>query len=151
MEKVKDAPLGKSYDVLRQLAPTILQHQGKGEMAGFLLDKTHPSVKATLGGYDLKISLDSIFGNNAEIGYGLIIATGPDEFVGAGSGFRVAFLPKTSGPKQVGIGTVDEGTYIDGAWTPGRRLNGDESDQGGRWRFSPRDLGIERCTVYRYE
>ena len=151
MEKVKDAPLGKSYDVLRQLAPAILKHQGKGEMTGFLLDKAHPSVKATLGGYDLKISLDSIFGSNAEIGYGLIIATGPDEFVGAGSGFRVAFLPKTSGSKQVGIGTVDEGTYVDGVWTPGRRLNGDESDQGGRWRFSPRDLSIERCTVYRYE
>jgi hypothetical protein len=151
MENVKDAPLGKSYDVLKQLAPTILAHQGRGEMTGFLLDKAHPQVKAALGGYDLIISLESISGTKAETGYGLIIATGPDEFVGAGNGFRVAFVPKTPGPKLVGIATLDEGTYFDGAWTPGRRLNGDESDQGGRWRFSPRNLGIERCTVYRYE
>jgi hypothetical protein len=151
MENVKDAPLGKSYDVLKQLAPTILQHQGRGEMTGFLLDKAHPQVKAALGGYDLIISLESISGTKAETGYGLIIVTGPDEFVGAGNGFRVAFVPKTPGPKLVGIATLDEGTYFDGAWTPGRRLNGDESDQGGRWRFSPRNLGIERCTVYRYE
>ena len=27
-----------AYDVLRQLAPLILEHQGKGDMAGVLLD-----------------------------------------------------------------------------------------------------------------
>lgn len=151
MEDVKQAPLGKSYEVLQQLAPEILKHQGKGEMAGFLLDKDHPLDKVQLGGYELDISLDSIFGSSAEAGYGLIIITGPDEFMGAGSGFRVAFSAKTPGPKLVGIGTIDEGTYFNGAWSPGRRLNGDENDQGQRWRFSPRDLGIERCTVYRYE
>jgi hypothetical protein len=151
MEDVKQAPLGKSYEVLAQLAPVILKHQGKGEIAGFLLDKAHPSVKAQLGGYELEISLDSIFGFNAETGYGLIIATGPDEFMGAGSGFRVAFSTKTPGPKLVGIGTIDEEVYLERAWSPGRRLNGDENDQGQRWRFSPRELGIERCTVYRYE
>ncbi len=151
MEDVKQAPLGKSYEVLAQLAPVILKHQGKGEMAGFLLDKAHPSVKTQLGGYELEISLDSIFGSNSELGYGLIIATGPDEFTGAGSGFRVAFTAKTPGPRLVGIGTIDEASYFNGAWVPGRRLNGDENDQGQHWRFSPRDLGIERCTVYRYE
>ena len=151
IENVKEAPLGKSYEVLKQLAPTILKHQGQGAMTGFLLDKANPSVKATLGGYELEISLDSIFGFNSEIGYGLIIASGADEFVGAGSGFRVAFTAKTPGPKLVGIGTVDEGAYFDGTWTPGRRLNGDENDQGQRWRFSPREVGIERCTVYRFE
>ena len=151
MEDVKQAPLGKSYEVLAQLAPEILKHQGKGEMAGFLLDKAHPSAKAQLGGYELEISLDSIFGSNAETGYGLIIATGPDEFMGAGSGFRVVFSSKTPGPKLVGVGSIDEGTYLSGVWSPGRRLNGDENDQGQRWRFSPRELGIERCTVYRYE
>ena len=151
IEDAKQAPLGKSYEVLQQLAPLILKHQGKGEMAGFLLDKAHPSVKAQLGGYELDISLDSIFGFNAETGYGLIIATRPDEFMGAGSGFRIAFSAKTPGPKLVGIGTIEEESYFNGTWSPGRRLNGDEDDQGQRWRFSPRELGIERCTVYRYE
>ena len=133
------------------IAPVILKHQGTGEMTGFLLDKEHPSAKATLGGYELEISLDSIFGSGAEMGYGLIIATGPGQFEAAGSGFRVAFSATTPGPKRVGIAAVDEGSYVRGVWTPGRRLNGDEDDQGHYWRFRTRDLNIERCTVYRYE
>ena len=55
------------------------------------------------------------------------------------------------GPKLAGVGTVDEGEFVDGKWVAGRRLNGDENDQGQRWRFSPRGLSIERCVVYRYE
>ncbi|MCW5983523.1 MAG: DUF5597 domain-containing protein [Bryobacteraceae bacterium] len=145
------APLGKSYAILAQLAPVILERQGKGAMTGFLLDKEHPSVKATLGGYELEINLDNIFGFKAEIGYGLIAATGNDEFVGAGSGFGVAFSPKSPGPARVGLAAVDEGVYSNGKWIPGRRLNGDETDQGKRWRLSPRQLSISRCTVYRYE
>ncbi len=143
--------LSKSYRILGQLAPLILEHQGKGEMTGFLLNKETPSVKAEIGGYDVEISLDNIFGSAAQSAYGLIIQTAPDEFVGAGSGFRVAFSPKTPGPRIAGIGTVDEGTFLNGKWVAGRRLNGDENDQGQRWRFSPRDLSIQRCVVYRYD
>lgn len=145
------APLGRSYGILAQLAPLILEHQGKGEMVGFLLDKEHPSVKAELKGYELQVSLDSIFGSTAQNGYGLIIATGTNEFIGAGSGFHVAFVPQTPGPRLAGIGAVDEGTFHNGKFNPGRRLNGDENDQGQHWRFSPRQLAIERCVVYRYE
>lgn len=147
----EEAPLGKSYGILAQLAPLILEHQGKGEMTGFVLDKEHPAAKAELRGYDLDIRLDAIFGFQAESGYGLIIATGPDEFVGAGSGFRVGFTPKTPGPRLAGLRAVDEGVYANGKWIPGRRLNGDETDQGQGWRFSNRQLGIQRCLVYRYE
>jgi hypothetical protein len=51
----------------------------------------------------------------------------------------------------VGIGAVDEGTFEDGKWVPGRRLNGDENDQGKGWRFDPRHLSTEKVTLYRYE
>jgi beta-galactosidase GanA len=142
-------PLSQSYAVLQQLAPVILEHQGSGAMAGFLLDRAQPSVTRQLGGYELEISLDEIFGFNADIGYGLIIAVAPDTFIGAGSGFRVAFRATTPGAAQVGIGTVDEVAYRNGAWIARRRLNGDENDQGRRWRFAPQGLAIERCTVYR--
>ena len=76
--------------MLRQLAPLILEHQGSGAIVGFLLD-SRSRVTRQLGGYELEIGLDEIFGFKAEIGYGLIIAIGPDTFVGAGSGFRVVF------------------------------------------------------------
>jgi beta-galactosidase GanA len=142
-------PLSKSYAVLQQLAPTILEHQGAGAMAGFLLDSAQPSVTCQLGGYALEISLDEIFGSKAELGYGLIIATGPNTFIGAGSGFRVAFRASAPDTVLVGIGAVDEGVYSDGQWVAGRRLNGDENDQGRCWRFAPQGIAIERCTVYR--
>ncbi len=84
-----------------------------------------------------------------DTGYGLIIATAPDEFVAAGRGFRVAFSTKGAGPKYAGLGSVDEGEFRDGKWIPGRRLNGDEDDQGQRWRIG--QLSISRCIVYRYD
>jgi beta-galactosidase GanA len=151
IQNPESSPLSKSYGILSQIAPLVLEHQGKGEMTGFVLDKANPSVKVEMNGYELEISLDSIFGFNAESAYGLVIATGPNEFTGAGNGFRVAFTPKTPGPKLAGVGTIDEGGFSNGKWIPGRRLNGDENDQGQRWRFSPRQLAIQRCTVYRYE
>ncbi len=149
LELPEQTPLSKSYAVLQQLAPVILAHQGSRATAGFLLDSEQPSVIYQLGGYELEISLDEIFGYKADIGYGLIIATGSDTFIGAGSGFRVAFRPGTSGAALVGIGAVDEGEYRAGQWLAGRRLNGDENDQGRCWRFSNQGIAIERCTVYR--
>jgi hypothetical protein len=55
------------------------------------------------------------------------------------------------GKTRRGVGTVDEGVFRDGKWIPGRRLNGDETDQGRSWRFAPSGLAIERCTAYRIE
>jgi hypothetical protein len=51
----------------------------------------------------------------------------------------------------VGIAAVDEGSFDDGKWVPGRRLNGDENDQGKAWRFDPRQLKSEKVTLYRFE
>jgi beta-galactosidase GanA len=150
LENPKESRLARSYQILRQIAPLVLAAQGTGRMTGFLLDKDHTTVTREIGDYQLEISLDNIFGSQANSGYGLVMAVGPNEFVGAGSGFRVAFRSKAPGT-LVGIGSVDEGTYRDGKWIPGRRLNGDEDDQGQNWRFSPQGLNIERCTVYRYE
>lgn len=147
----ENSPLSKSYAILSQIAPLILEHQGKQETTGFLLDKQHPTVSVELGGYELQISLDSIFGSTAETGYGIIISTEPDQFVGAGSGFHVAFSPPKGGAGIVGIGMVDEGSFTNGKWIAGRRLNGDENAQGQHWRFPPRQLSIEHCQVYRYQ
>ena len=146
-----DGPFSRSYDLLGQIAPVLLAHQGRGETTGFVLDTDHPQVNCTMGDYDVEISLDSVFGRTASLGYGLVIQTGPNEFMGAGSGFRVAFRPLTPGPKYGGIGTVEEGVFRDGQWIPGRRLNGDETDQGSGWRFSSFGAAIETCSVYRYE
>jgi hypothetical protein len=62
----------------------------------------------------------------------------------------VKFTPRDPAAPMVGIGTIDEGRYESGSWVPGRRLNGDENDQGEYWRFDPRQLHTEKVTLYRY-
>jgi Domain of unknown function (DUF5597)/Beta-galactosidase len=158
----EDAPVRASYALLRQLAPLILAHQSTDRMIGFRLDAEHPTIVRQLGAYELEITLAHGFGYSIEHGYGLLIASGPDAFIGAGYGFQVSFRPTTPGPARVGIASVDEGAYQDARWVPGRRLNGDETASGERWRFPAPDArnglipmvgpntGIAQCTLYRY-
>ncbi len=143
--------LGKSYKVLQDLAPIILAHEGKGEMAGFLLDQDHPEMTVDLDGYRLQMHLDELFGSEAKNAAGMIIAIGPGEFLGAGRGFMVTFSRKDSPSIHVGIGAIDEGTFSEGAWVPGRRLNGDENNQGKDWRFPSQRISVEKVSVYQYE
>ncbi len=143
--------LTASYRTLSEIAPLLLAHQTKAETAGFLLDKTHPTASFVLHGYLIEVSLDSIFGSETANGFGLVIATGENEFLGAGRGFRVKFTPRAGGLPRAGIGYVEQGEFDGGQWVAGRRLNGDENDQGKYWRFSPQRVSIEKCLVYRFE
>jgi hypothetical protein len=118
---------------------------------GFTLDRDHHSVDFTMNGYTLHVSLDNSFGGPAESGFGLIMGDGKDAFLGAGKGFRVTFTPRSDNAPRVGLAAVDEGTFEDGKWVPGRRLNGDEDDQGVNWRFDPHQERIEKATLYRFE
>lgn len=151
IEQPETAPLSQTYASLKQLTPLILEHQGRNVTIGVLLDKNHSGFTWRTEQFELNITLDSMWRAAAENGYGLIIALSPDTFIGVGSGFGISFKPITPGPALVGLRSVDEGTYDDGKWIPGRRLNGDETDQGHKWRFSPSGISIQRCTVYRYE
>ncbi|MBV8572172.1 MAG: DUF5597 domain-containing protein, partial [Acidobacteriaceae bacterium] len=116
IDSAKDpkSDLGNSYQVLQQLSPLILQHRGKGEMAGFLLDKQKSSTAFVMNGYLVSVSLDEIFGFGAEKAFGLIIATGANEFMGAGRGFRVKFAARSAGPSHAGIGYAEEGSFENG-------------------------------------
>jgi beta-galactosidase GanA len=62
----------------------------------------------------------------------------------------VKFKPATPGLPLAGLGTVEEGAYKGDEWIPGRRLNGDEDDQGQHWRFPVFAIGIQHCSVYRF-
>ena len=53
IESVDDpanSQFNRGYGVLHQLTPLILEHQGKGTMAGFLLDSAAQTAEITLGG-----------------------------------------------------------------------------------------------------
>jgi beta-galactosidase GanA len=142
--------LGESYQVLQELTPLLAEHQAKADMHGFVLDRNHPAITFVVNGFEMEISLDQIFGGHSEKGFGLIMAMGSNEFLGAGRGFRVSFKNRTNGPDRVGIAAISEGHFDDGKWIGGRRLNGDENDQGRFWRFDSRKINIEKVELYQY-
>src|SRR5208337_2273587 len=94
--------------------------------------------KIQVGNYTLEVSFrrppgvpgvpqpQEPFPNSAAI----FIAAGPDEFYAAGNGVTVTFSPNTPGPPFAGLATVEEGTFVNGRWVPGRRLSGDDAGQG---------------------
>jgi hypothetical protein len=163
-------PIVRSYDVLAQLAPLILEKQGKGEMAGALLEGKAENAKVTLGGYTMDITpsrfrkltpttpIPGVVEPEPPRAGAIFISVGPDEFLIAGSGWlNVAFSRSgnTPGPPNVGILSVDEGRFTDdGRWVSGRRLNGDNTMQGERLILIPYlatdRYPIRRVKLYRY-
>ena len=172
-----DPELAGVYDFLSRLSPLILHHQGTGTMSAVRLLPNDPPQKVKVGDYILEASYlvppvrptllppRETMPNSAAI----FIQTGPDEYIIAGSGIKVAFTPNAPGPPLAGIGTVEEGTFVNGRWLAGRQLAGDDTDQGnfvslwGFWKSAgwpgdatlgknmfQRDLSIQRVKLYRY-
>lgn len=160
--------LGASYDVIAQLTPLITRHQGRGTMAGLLLE--HPDNRqpqqVRLGNWVLNASFERAAPPSLADGVivppgvgpagtqtlpagGLVIALGPDEFVFAGLGLTVTFATLEPGV-QAGILNVAEGRYVDGQWQHVRWLNGDQTHQGRHVRLEPGRLTIQRARLYRY-
>lgn len=160
--------LAASYDVIAQLTPLIVQHQGRGTMAGLLLE--HPDNRQPqqlrLGGWVLNASFeraappplaDGVIvpvgsgpgGSPTLPAGGLVIAIGPDEFIFAGLGVTVTFATLEPGV-QAGILSVSEGRFADGQWRHVRWLNGDQTHQGRHVRLEPGRVVIQRVKLYRY-
>jgi hypothetical protein len=163
-----DYDLIAGYDLISQLTPLVLEHQGKGTMSAVLLEPKDPPKKIQLGNYTLDVAF---IRPRAErrgdpppepptLAGAIFIATGPDEYYVAGFGVSVAFSPNTPGPPLAGLDTVEEGVFVNGRWVPGRRLAGDDTIEGDclelKWprkgappsRMSTE--GIQRFTLYRY-
>lgn len=147
-----DEEMQKSYEVLGQLKELILSQQGKGTMAGILVDTADMVQKTDLGNYHIEAKL----GRNSKVSGGIIINTGPDEFIIAGKGLDVLFVPadKRDLP-MVAIDAIDEGTFKNGTWVAGRRLNGDEEHtstfDGTGLKFPARAYSIQKVKLYRYK
>ncbi len=153
----KNNPVEAAYGLLEQISPLILEHQGKGTMAGFLLDSTNQKVQVKLGDYlfNIRHEYSWPFATRTEaepprVG-GLIIMLGPDEFLIAGSGVVVTFESALKDGTIAGIGSLDEVNYINGKWITGRRMNGDQSHQG-RHMYLPGDqYSMQKVRLYSYK
>ncbi|MGA2725612.1 MAG: DUF5597 domain-containing protein [Bryobacteraceae bacterium] len=160
-----------SYDLVTQLAPLIVEHQGKGTMSAVLLEPKDPPQKIQLGNYTLQVAFMRPRAARRgdpppeppTLAGAMFISTGPDEYYVAGFGVSVGFSPNTPGPPLAGLDTVEAGTFVNGRWVPGRRLAGDDTSQGDclelRWPLGgvvagsqsrPPGESIQRVTLYRY-
>lgn len=165
-EDPEKGQIPKAYAVLAQLAPLILEHQSKGSIAAVWLNKEQPAQKLQLGNYTLNVELRRTRrapGLLPEVGYGIFIAAGADEYIAAGTDVQVTFSPNTPGPPIAGLASVEEGTYMNGRWVAGRVLNGDEvqlrydlaaaaaeNQSGSGLRFGADGPAIQRVRLYRY-
>ena len=142
-----------SYDLLNQLTPLILNHQGKGTMAGLLPEgpEQRQPQQLRLGNHTLYVTFDRPTAQNTSVlSGGLVIAIAPDEYVFAGTGLTVTFEAAGGGDPIVGLLSVDEGKYVNGQWVVTRRLNGDQTHQGRHLRVPAGKFGIQRIKLYRY-
>ena len=150
-----DDELKESYAVLDQLKQLILQNQGTGKMTGVLLDTSEQVQKIILGGYKIEIKLQT-WPVKSLLAGAIIINTAADEFIVAGKGFDVLFTPEIPGDLPLAaIDFVDEGTFKQGKWIKGRRLNGDETHtstfSGNGLKFPLPNYSIQQVKLYRYK
>jgi hypothetical protein len=171
--EVADLPLPAAYATLAQLAPLVLEHQANGTIAAAWLTPAKPETHIKLGGYVLNVSLSGWgrrAGTDIPIGYGLFMATGPNEFLMAGDNAQVTFSSGTPEPEFVGLIEQAAGRFADGKWVVTRYLGGDDStlrkdlanavaerQSGfgvrlmGQPHLSFAERAIQRVTVYRYK
>jgi len=160
IESVEDpgtSQFAKGYNVLRQLSPLILKHQGTGTLAGFLLDSAAQSAEIPLGDYIFTVKHEyswpfaaRVAGETPRYG-GMIIMTGKDEFYIAGSGVVVTVRTSSGDGTIAGIESLDEGAFIHGAWVAGRRMNGDQDHQGRHVDLPGGEYGIQKLRLYTYK
>ena len=121
LDDPEQQPLAHSYELLQQLAPLVLAHQGQGTMAGvapevpFDQSKIPDEQSLTLGGYRLTARFEKPAVPSQLPGLdpgqwlsgGLIIQTGRDEYIVAGTGLIVTFA--TDSPNEWCAGILRRG------------------------------------------
>lgn len=157
LENPCDNDVSRSYRVLDQLMPLILQNQGKGTMDGFIVDSLEQQIQIKLGNYIFNFRHEYTWpyathkpGNPPRNG-GLIIMLSPDEFIIAGTGVIITFETLMNDGSVAGIGYIDEVEYSDGKWIIGRRMNGDQSHQGRHMHLPGGDFSMQKLRLYRYK
>jgi hypothetical protein len=124
--------LGRIYGAVSQLMPMIVDHEGQDTMASVLLYDGNQVEKVRLGDYTMTVA----FGHDRRPGGAtpapppnvrragaLFILTAPDEIYCIASNeieVAVTLTPNTPGPPLVGVGIMDEGSFVDGRWVQGR-------------------------------
>ncbi len=149
----EEDPFTQSFAVLAQVEKLILEHQGKGTMAGVFVDSTAKSQTFPLNGYSVRADLvvprrfpgAPPAAKGATLAGGLVFAMGPDEFLAVGKDYELTFTPSVADAQKphVDVEYMDEGEFVRGNWVTSRRLNGDEGTGGGSiGSFAPKNTRV---------
>jgi hypothetical protein len=154
----ENEPLALAYGTLNQLAP-LLTSVDRSQMTSVVRQAGDTVTAVEIGGYLLRIQYQQgqqtgppqkeITG--VPSGAAIIINIAPDEFVIAGEGLTVTFLPDSPGPQHTELLSVEEGTFDNGVWLPGRRLNGDETNGDNYLIFPGSRPNIQKVRLYRHD
>jgi beta-galactosidase GanA len=145
--------LAKSYDVMHQLTPFIVNKQWL-DMDGFLLDKQDKKIRIKMGQYNLQVSHEATLSWSSEAKDsvwsttgGIILQTASSEFIIAGTGIVVTF-ENIDKDLVSNIAAADEVSYINGVETRGRRMNGDQDHQGRHIGIPVGEWSIQKIKLY---
>lgn len=154
-----DALLAAAYEALASIEGLVTERQGTGpRIAGFRppvaydesFDESPQEV--VLGDYLFRVSfVDPWTPREAqapETHGGLALALSDDTFLVVGSGVTITFEPLDAAAGRAFIDRAEEGRYVDGAWVPGRRLNGDQTHQGRHMRLPPGTVAMQLVRLY---
>jgi beta-galactosidase GanA len=152
-ERPDNNAIAAVYSELSRLAPMILEKQGAGGIAAALMEgDAQRAARLPLGEFSANITRAG--GGTGSRVAAIFLQTGRNEFLVTGVGdAQITFSSDKPGPPTVGIVSIDEEYYENGAWVPRRRLNGDENSQGQALRIYASDLSqgrIYRVRLYRY-
>ncbi|MGO4546251.1 DUF5597 domain-containing protein [Paenibacillus sp. 2TAB23] len=137
--------LARSYELLGNMLGIIQKYRGTGKMTGFLQHNDQGCILSS-SKYDLKVTYTRAK-EGKPISGGLVIEVSDHEFIMAGIGFSVEFLPKRGESGKVGFIRIEEGTFVKDEWVRGRVLNGDEAAYKLRVGSNPAALRVE---MYQY-
>jgi len=165
--------LASAYQMLEQLSPVILPHQGTDSITAVRMVQGDPPKQARLSDYTLTFTYTGrIRGLPPQARGGVevpapmqqilqaaedqppveaaavVVKTGPNEYYFGGGGMRVDFAPNTPGPQNVGLGVVEQGHFADGKWELTRWIAGDDDAQGEILVLHPDT--IVRVRLYRF-
>lgn len=147
------AALSGAYATLSELSATIVEKQQAGCITAEMIEgEAQRAAKVAIGDYTATLTSTS-HAPGARVS-AMFLQMKPNEFlvIGAGDGV-ITFSADKPGPPIVGIESIDEEFFENGAWVPRRRLNGDENGQGQMLKLSAADARegrIYRVRLYRY-
>jgi hypothetical protein len=116
-ERLDNSAIGYVYTVLSELAPMILEKQAAGGVTAALIEgEAQRSARLSIGDYTATMTRAG--GTSATRLAAMFVQTGPNEFVVTGSGdAQITFSTDKPGPSIVGIESVDEEFFQNGAWS----------------------------------